>query len=153
MRKRVFVDLEETLVRSWDNPVAINHREVVSFTMKHGEEVELFSFAVWDDNDVEKFREKMQAGIEKEFGIKIIKVWPCSEIFKRVRHWTGVQFEDHEVASIWGKERGFEDFCHSLGNPDTEFVLLDDTVRNKTICLPDRNVKIKFVKCEVEDFD
>lgn len=145
--KIVFVDLEETLVESWTNLLLCKKSKVEAFVEEHGNVVQLFSFAVWDDNDIKIFNDQIKPVCEAGHGLVFEKVWCCKDFLYAVKKYTGVHFELHEILSVWGKARTFEDFVLNLGLRDTEFVLLDDVVPNKVVTFQDTGNVIRYVKC------
>lgn len=149
MNTTVFVDLEDTLVDSFDEMVAVNHEKVDRFMKEHcpNREVDLFSFAVWDERELERMH-RFAFHVEREHDLKFNKIWTCMEMIKTVQAHTGVFWDLHDFLSVWGKERGFEDFCTALRLKDHTFVLFDDVVPNKIVHFSDTNVTIKFVKCQ-----
>jgi hypothetical protein len=147
VQKTVFVDLEECLALSWADPIPCNHEKVERFLAEHGREVELFSFAVWNEKEVEIFREKHGPMLEREFNCKFVNVHPLSKVHDIVRRFNQVHFESWELSSIWGKARSFEDFCLWQNKTDWHFVLFDDTVLDKTIHYTGSNVIIELVRC------
>lgn len=143
-----FVDLEETLVDNFDELVPINHVRVAAFLDEHcpTREVELFSFAVWEDRERERLQ-KFAGHIEQAHDLKLVRVWTCEEMIKLVQAHTGVVWDLHDFLSVWGKERAFEDFALALKKQDHKFVLLDDVVANKSVHFSDTNVTVQFVRC------
>jgi hypothetical protein len=146
-QRTVFVDLEETLVRSWHDLTPINHDKVEKFLSEHGRRVEIFSFAIWGPNDMKTFDLKVCPFIEREFGLHVVEAHDFGVIHDVIKKYTGVHFESYEISSIWGKARSFEDYCLSFGRENWEYVLLDDTVVDKTVQYIRQNVTLKLVRC------
>jgi len=146
--KTVFVDLEETLVESWHDHRLCKLAKVQDFLGVHGRQVELFSFAVYNDADLDYFNRELKVFLEHACGLSFTKVHLAEDVKKAVQDFTRNYYESlPEFISEHGKSRAFEDFCLAQQKTDWEFVLLDDVVQNKTILLHDSNVKITFVKC------
>ena len=52
MKKVWFFDLEETIIRSWNDPILINKDRVTRFIEENGiKEITIFSAAIWHEND------------------------------------------------------------------------------------------------------
>lgn len=144
----IFVDLEQTLIESWYDHRICNREKVSNFIKAHGNEVELFSFAVWDEKDREKFEIDLRQWIEEEHNLVFTKIHCLEDIAKVIREFRGVQYETlNDVITLHGKDRALEDFCLAQNKTDWKFVLLDDVVQNKTIIFRDLNVEFNFVRC------
>ena len=144
----IFVDLEQTLIESWHDHRICNRVKVSNFIKAHGNAVELFSFAVWDEKDREKFETDLKYWLEEEHNLVFTKIHCLEDIAKVIREFRGVQYETlNDVITLHGKDRSLEDFCLAQNKTDWKFVLLDDVVQNKTIIFRDLNVEFNFVRC------
>ena len=144
----VFVDLEETLIESWDDHRICKRQKVRDFIKAHGHEVELFSFAVWNEKDRDIFSASLQDWIQVEHEIIFKKIHTLQDVARTVRDYRSVHYETlNDVITLHGKDRAFEDFCLAQNKRDWKFVLLDDVVQNKTIKYHDKNIEFEYVRC------
>jgi len=152
MRKRIlFLDLEETVIDSFDEfKKFINIREVKSFIkINDFDEVRLYSFAIWNDDDVAKTKNFFVPRLNKLLDIQICSdILRLSDIRSVVENGERMRFEfDHEFNLMFKKDLSFMKFVqHSM--KDVDVVLLDDTVQNMTIVNKDTNVQIDMVNVE-----
>lgn len=142
----VFVDLEETLVQSWDNPLLCNVQKLTTwFKNNNVTEVHLFSFAVWNDKDRDIFVKDFQPFLENAFGVKFVTVPTVEEMMKVDTKVTGLRFENlTEFISIRGKVGAFQSWCRLHPSGDT-CILFDDVVPNCTIENHDDHLTLHFV--------
>lgn len=157
MTKKVFLDLEETIITCWDDPVLMNVQRLRDLLERLSvKEVDIFSFAVWTDVDVMKFNTDMRMMIETALNVQVRKTWPVSEIKQVVCHkMGGAVFSTSEFCALWGKVRAFPDFIEAqkakwtldFVNSD-HFILLDDCVPNKSIINKDENIIIDLINIE-----
>lgn len=148
MNKTVFLDLEETLVESWTDHRLVKKHKVTEFLNLHGREVELFSFAVYNQDDVKQFNKELKDFLEGVHNITFTKVHALDDMVKVVQDFRSMKFESPvEIISLFGKTRVFEDFCLAQNLKNHKFVLLDDTVENRTVKYTDKNVELEFVRC------
>ncbi len=145
MNKIMFLDLEETLVKSWHDPVFCNTdliKEILA--VEEIKKVHMFSFAINDDSDKKIFEERFKKPLEKHFDIDIMSWMSIDEIMKEVFQFNGIAFEKFEFTTMWGKLKAFHDFCRNKFK-DTECVLIDDVVPNSTFELTDKNLIIRTI--------
>lgn len=141
----LFLDLEETVIESWQNPLLCNISKVKKFLADFDtKDVRIFSFAVWNENDRREFDFSIKGLLERAFDVNIVWCPTLEEITKEVASFTGCRWELHEISSVWGKHRTFIDFCTSQFS-DIECVLLDDVVPNLELFNKDKNLKIRLV--------
>lgn len=146
MRKVFFLDLEETIIISWSNTTLCN-LELIKSIIKQ-EQVKfigIFSFAIDNDKDKERFEKVLKPFLEAQLNVEIIS-WPSvEEIMKDVFKFNRTHFEKFEFTSIWGKLRAFQDFCR-VNFINAECVLVDDVVPNSVLSLPDEELVIRTIK-------
>jgi len=148
MKKILFLDLEETVINCFtDFKTLINVEEVKTFIHSIGfDEVRIFSFAIWEDKDVDRFFSLINPLLAKCLDVTItvppIKV--C-EIRKIVEKAEGCFFEfDWEFSTTFRKDLSFMKMVeHTMEN--VEVTLLDDKVANTTICNHDKNIKMNLI--------
>lgn len=73
--KIIFLDLEETLVNSWDDLRLCNSSKVSCFLDSHRTDsnpldIVLFPFAVYDDKDVDYFNANIKDWLEEKYNIR-----------------------------------------------------------------------------------
>lgn len=144
MKRIVFLDLEETVIVSWQNPAMINIEKVRAFFRADKvTEVHIFSFAIDNDNDKQHFElSGMRKQIEDMLEIKIVANPSVQEIMRFCRKHTGNTFDMREFKLLWGKMRAFHDFCNA-NFKGCECWLLDDVVPNTTFTNHDNNTVIR----------
>jgi hypothetical protein len=148
MFKLLLLDLEETLVDDWDafNPVRVP--QVSKFIQsQEWDAIGLFSFAVWDANDMVKFEFRHRKFLEEVFGFKFTNefLWSVEDLKSLLRFVTTVDNTEDDFVWQWSKEWALMCLSKLKQLHDTEVTLLDDTVRNMTVELPDTNSRLIFV--------
>lgn len=150
MDKKVFLDLEETIIKEIDDPVVVNESLIKKIIKENDiKEVNIFSFAIFSDTERQKFIKQLKTPIEQIFDISINTIFTLEEIKFLCLKETGVVFTDFEFSSIWGKFKSFHDFVIGLTKlnkiTNTEFILIDDTVMNTRLTLEDTGIVIRTV--------
>jgi hypothetical protein len=134
---KLFLDLEETIIKSWDNSLLCNVNTVKKFieTSSFVEAnsanllpVTIFSFAIWNEKDKLDFVWSMQERIETVLQTKVERVVTVEEIVNSIRRNMKAHLSVHDVVSIWGKHRAFFDWCRF--EEECNCRLLDDCVPN-----------------------
>lgn len=127
---KVFLDLEETVIDSWDSGLLINITKVKTWLSSLGiKEVSVFSAAIWNDSDKNAFNNHLKIPLEEALEVKILD-WVSMEEVWRSTSWKAVTFDSVcEMISLIGKKRMFEDWC-MLENRGIHNVLLDDSFGN-----------------------
>lgn len=131
-----FIDLEQTIIESWDNPALINVNKIRSWLIANrATSVSIFSFAIWDDKDKRKFDDELRPRIQSALDLPVM-MWPSVQDMMRADfNHTGVRFEEGHAVSefiqLRGKEQGFFNFvCNRFDF--TRAVLIDDVVPDMT---------------------
>ena len=147
MKKIVFLDLEETIIKSWHDPVLINVEKIRSFLKEHNTtKIHIFSFAIDNGMDKLKFNHSgLKKEIEDRLDVEIVATPSVQEIMKVCVSHTGNVFEMYEFKALWGKMRAFHDFINACF-VGCECWLLDDVVQNTTLINRDTNTTIHTVK-------
>lgn len=128
--RHIFLDLENTLIKSWDDPFTFNHDEQfrnrldrVSFWCK----CHLFTWAINKESELCRFTDQILPKIESEFNIKIDQIIlkdECITVTKSVRK---IQvLDEFDLSQLIGKGDAFFDFCKFHKIRDAQ--LFDDTV-------------------------
>lgn len=149
MNKMMFLDLEETIIRSWHNPTLCNVDYLrYLLNIEKVTEVHIFSFAIWNQADKDHFSQQLKPHIEQALGVRIRSWVSVSEINKVIRQFTSTVLEDWELADVWGKLRAFQDYCRAQYK-GMECVLIDDVVPNSAFILTDDRLMIRTIKVPV----
>lgn len=152
MRKIVFLDLEDTVIDEFwraDDARLMNIARVRAFIeAERPDSVQLFSFAIAGSDTVEQFRRAFEARLSTALGVTfdLAALFTTEKLFRLCRR-HGTVFEDeHECMLFHGKEIGFQRFIEMSDEfDDTEVVLVDDSVDEKEIRMPRRNLTIRMV--------
>lgn len=146
MKKIVCLDLEETIIVSWHSPVPCNTPRIKALLQEHQpEELIVFSFAIDNQKDINRFNKFLKEWLESLLGFKFTRVPSSQEIMQICFNHTGNHFELFEFKSVWGKMRAFHDFCNASFQ-DAECILIDDVVQNTTFINHDKNLVLKTIK-------
>ena len=147
-----FFDLEETLITDWHDPVLTNVQRVREWIKANGvTEAGIFSWAIWDEKDVNKFNLEMKRWLEDAFGFKVTQVVIKRDAVAIAAKHKGLRFDINDpldvadMASIFGKHGIFTEFCFATFQVDCTCVLLDDVVPNRTIFDHNSNLTVKLV--------
>lgn len=144
--KRIFIDIEKTLIEALDDVRFINH-DFISNIVKD-EPVSLFTFGIWN-NDELNHSQWIINQIAEIHQLNISNVFVKEDILKCVNldKSLNIPFNiDEDDLRVWfGKAGAFISFCKV--NCIGECILIDDMVENCTIDFPDRNLKITMIKC------
>lgn len=144
----VFLDLEQTIIASFDDPFLINVQSIKQFLQERNiTEVGIFSFAIWDQKDQYTFKDHIKPAIELALGVTV-KTWPTLQDMVRAdREFTGVRFdtelETHRFTQLRGKKDGFLHYVQHKYN-FKKAILIDDVVPNLTIIDRDRDRTIEL---------
>lgn len=130
---------------SWDSGLLANVSKLREFVAENDvKEVTVFSFAVWDDKDVATFNKLHKQMLEDAFNVKVVECLSMEDVRKVVCQWAGVHFDLHDFVALWGKRKGFMDYC-SATLRDCTAVLVDDVVPNQTLWDHDSNLRVELV--------
>lgn len=131
-----FIDLEQTIIESWDNPNLINVQRISTWLkQERADELRIFSFAIWDDKDKRKFDNDIKPAIQLALDLPVVS-WPSVQDMMRADfNHTGIRFEEGHAVSefiqLRGKEQGFFNFVCNQYDFDRA-VLVDDVVPDLT---------------------
>jgi hypothetical protein len=140
-----FWDLEETCMTSWSDGCLANVSKLRDWVEENNvTEVTVFSFAVWNDADVEKFNREFKPMIERAFNVKVVDVVKAETVKEVCCYEMRAAFSLSEFVSLWGKKRSFMEYC-ALTLKDCTAVLVDDCVPNMTVHFHDSNLVVEYV--------
>lgn len=151
--KHLWLDLEDTVItpvmNGWFNTQMINVPKVKAFIEEFKpDHVHLFSFAIWNEFELSRFKALTKERLEQVFGIKL-DIMPrvdediipacCS-----VMNLSPATVDFQEMSNFWGKHEAFRLYMRHVfkgvrNHPGltVEAVLLDDAVINETFSWPD----------------
>lgn len=150
MDKFVWLDLEGTVIATWDDPELGNIQKVRQWLKNEGAKaVGIFSFAIDDDKDKTYFKNSFTLkALEQALGVMITRIVTVEEVRHAIMLKNKVKLEGlWEVKQLWSKERGFIDFCFQHFK-DCECVLLDDLVNDMTMTFERKNLTIRTVNVD-----
>lgn len=147
----VLVDLEETLIESWEEPFLLPGRAslVRNFLQQHPQaELGLMSWAVYHDRDLGVFHQNLQADLEQLLERKFSPRWTL-----HLDHWgqellqsTRKHIPRSELFDIFGKAEVFLALArHHPEWRDREVVLFDDAFDDLTIEVPGRGTRAQII--------
>lgn len=129
MSKVVFLDLEETVISEWADPVLVNRSRVVEWLEEEApSSVGIFSFAIHHDQDLLIFQQEIAPMLFRALGITTFSHVPTVEDVACCGE------QSVSLAQIFtaGKAEGF--LRYVLANfEEGEYVLLDDKVETATL--------------------
>jgi hypothetical protein len=143
-----FLDLEETVIRSFDNPRLVNIEKVKKFLHNHGAtELHIFSYAIHSEADRTIFNRDIKPRLEEILELPIVSCPTIPEVMKADYELTGLFFsptsEVTEYIYTRGKTYGFINYVNNKYNY-TRAVLIDDTVADMTITYRNLGARIDF---------
>jgi hypothetical protein len=163
-RRTLWLDLEDTVLTpvldGWFNTEVINRTKVQDIIKDFKPDaVSIFSFAIWNQTELEKFNQGTRPTLEQVLGVQfstiprvdedIIPI--CCEVMGI--HKGTVDFQ--EASNFWSKHQAFR-LClrHLTKNLwkdwqiETEVIFLDDAVFNETFEWPDTHVKGRILNID-----
>lgn len=161
--RHLFLDLEDTVItpvlNGWFNTHMINVPKVKAFIAEFKPTaVHLFSFAIWNEAERERFNLGTREMLENCLGIKLSLVPTVDDdiipICCKVLNLSPATVQFDEMSCFWGKQGTFR-LCmqNMFANThqhavDTEVVLLDDAVFNETFIWPDKRVTGRIINID-----
>lgn len=149
-RRHLFLDLEDTIIspvtEGWFNVRAVNVNKIENFIKEFKPDtLNIFSFAIWNDQELLRFNMGPRPKIEKLLGLPISSVPTCEDMIYAIKKVSNYHEEiDFKILThVIGKQQAFR-LCveHVFGKTDldVEVVLLDDIVYNEEFKWPDMKV-------------
>lgn len=146
----LFLDIEETIIKSLDEPDLIidNMHKIKDFIHKEKpDEINIFSFGLWTNEDRDRFNKNIKNFIEEKLEIKFKNIPTLSEINKvtfKQNNISKIEIDDIEIITLMGKFKTFIEFCFN-NFTNTKCILIDDTVPNTTITNRDTSLIIRTI--------
>ncbi len=135
-RPTIFLDLEQTIIDDWFSGNGINHGiirgifDTLGFEKNEVVDVEIFSWAIENMDDVEHFVFFMANRLEFEFNIRIVRIHTVQDVLREAGLFMN-RFLDLDDQLLLGKERIFLEFCRATQRRD--IALIDDVASNLTL--------------------
>jgi hypothetical protein len=147
---KIWLDLEETIINNWDDGLFINIIKIRKWLDKLGvDEINIWSFAIWNDKDINTFEEQLKDNIEVIFNRRIVD-YPSVEAMRAyVYGYERIHYDSQqEFMNLNGKRWSFIKYCmaYQIGQHS---ILLDDAVPN--IDVYDRKTKTNIQLYNVVD--
>jgi hypothetical protein len=122
----IWLDLEQTIISTWEDPVACNIEKVSAFLEELNPQfVNIFSFAVWNSRDQRIFHERLKPWLSNLLGVQINSC-PCLDDIRR-EAFSGTVLDNTEMTSMFGKAGVFDRFIRATRGSGV-FILVDDVV-------------------------
>jgi len=146
----LFLDLEATVIESWEVPVLVNISKITQILHKLSpRKIGIFSFAIWSDDDLHTFNRIIRPNIERELCISISDdlIPTKRSIHKKIKEEGKevflakdfISFDD--FTELWSKDRAFIDWCRASFT-DKRIILLDDIVTTCKLEFPDLTIEM-----------
>lgn len=144
---KIFLDLEETVIDSWDSGLLVNSGQVRDFLKQQDvTNVTIFSFAVWDTNDQKTFDKQHRRILQRALDTGIVLVPTVQDFMHSDTELTGVEWHGDvtEFICLRGKVGAFINWC-KLHHSNENCLLVDDVVPNMDVIDRDSGIIIRFV--------
>lgn len=147
----VLVDLEQTLIESWEEPFLLRGRAALirDFLAAHPEaELGLMSWAVYHDHDLATFRQRLQPDLEAFLGRCFAPRWTLhlDQWGLELGRCTRKQLSREDLFDLFGKAEVF--LMLARFHPEwagQEVVLFDDAFEACHLTVPDRGCQARIV--------
>lgn len=137
MKNVVLLDLEMTLIRSWDDPqLLLSNIEKIKQLIPKNARLGLFSWAIYDDRDLERFEKQLQPVIEEHLGICFDDglLWSMDDICQQLAWYGRKVLTREDLFDCFGKAEIL--FLLTRCHPSftgCQVSLIDDTVEHGLI--------------------
>lgn len=155
MKKMLFLDLEGTIITSWNNPFII-HSDVIKKFIERNEfdSICIFSFAIYHEADKIHFLTdpNFKKEIESVLGIQlnlsfIPTIKDLTSLFAQEYNLPPSKVQQNDFFDFNNKESGFINYCRRMR--DCECTLIDDAIWDEIdMKITNRNVTIKTINIE-----
>jgi len=161
--KLLFLDLEDTIITptlaGWTSCEVLGnfciHRLLPFMRTERFDRIGIFSFAIDNAADKDKFATQLQGFIEKFLGVKFTIIPHVEEIVAALRVVSGINGELPlaDVVSFWGKAGAFHKWIrwmHSQGRLQgvDEIVFIDDSVETETWLMFKETLEVRVLNIE-----
>jgi hypothetical protein len=151
---KLFLDLEDTIIKSWDNPTLINVdaiREWIDQSFETDDvTISIFSFAIWNEKDKADFVSRgTRAAIEKALNVEVTEWLSVEEMQQIIEEWSGFRYVDRtDFMQLHGKHDAFIKVCLAR-EEKTTCVLIDDAVPHRTVIDHARELTIDLLPVQM----
>lgn len=134
MNPLILLDLEQTVIPSWDDrwldPTAITkiNATIASMGLKHFS-LGLMSWAVWNDADIQVFREDLQKPLEDALGASFELVWGMPQWAEEVFKMTNRRVTMEDLFDMMGKHEVLM-ACRNSPRLQRTVLFFDDTAHH-----------------------
>lgn len=125
----IYLDLEETIIKSWYDMEFINYGKIRKF-FKDNEvrEIGIYSFAIQNEKEREEFNSWLKLRLEELLEVEVIKVLTVPEIQASVNDYERIEYNSmFEFIQLNGKYFSFLKYCYAT-HQDERCILIDDCV-------------------------
>lgn len=148
MDKILLLDLEETLIPIWNDfwPITENCRKISKFVKEfQPDKVETYSFAIWNDGDIETFCNEMSP-IENAIGVQFTRIMSMEHILKDMKRLSPtLRIAKEDLHQIFGKDGSLMFLAMRNWKPNSHIVLIDDAVTDLRMEVHDTILEIKNI--------
>jgi hypothetical protein len=142
-----FLDLEGTIIDTWNSPSIINHqlKKLLENKTWH-----IFSFALLDEKDQNFFNNTLKNEIEKTFNCQVVADILINEITIAVALLQHIFLRDIaeviDYRNTLGKSIMLLKYIKLIGLQDHKITFIDDMIENEIIHQLDKNNTITMIK-------
>jgi len=159
--RHLFIDLEDTVIEpvlnGWGRTALLNIEKVKRFIKEFKPNtVNIFSFAIWNTAELDKFNTLCRPGLEQALGIKFNAIPTVDDdIIPMCCNVLGigqgaVDFDD--CSTFWGKHEAFRLNMRHLAKASQrplEVAFLDDAVFNENFEWPDLKISGRIINIDL----
>ena len=139
--QRLFLDLEGTVIVSWDDQRLIN-LDTTRALIAHQcvDELHIFSAAIWNEADKRSFERELKPRLEDALDMPILSWVSMEEVWKNTP-WATVKFDSVcELVSVIGKRLMYYEWCKATQK--TDCLLLDDSFQTESLVTSQQTIAI-----------
>ncbi len=154
---KLYLDLEGTVIDSWDNFRVINAHRVRKFLDDNPDvdrnDVRLFSFAIYNSADIATARFHLDR-LEHALRCKITAVPSVADMVAVNQEYTGVAWGDsdglavHQFINVKRKMYAWVDHVFATEQDGTRAVLIDDVVPTRTVIDHKRAMQLDLINVD-----
>lgn len=143
MKTNFFLDLEGTIIQSWDNPNLINVDSIKKWLKDRDvKQIHIFSFAIFNKDDQDKFVARFKTPLQDVLGVDIVS-WPDKRSMMDAD--LPIKWDNEwDFSSVRGKQGAFLIWA-TQNFAGQHSVLIDDCVPNRVVSDLDTNTIITTI--------
>lgn len=153
MKNLIFLDLEETLIDDWFNGLLLPEkcRKIRQFIQAISySEIGIFSYAIYNDEDLKKFQGTLKGPLEtileKKITQEVLTIEKIMNIVCKNCNIHSAKFTITDFFYFFNKQGGFLEFAKTF--KDTNLWLIDDAVDNIKVNFQDINVNVNIINID-----